>query len=436
VPVNGISDSTSALVPWIVVVSNHPFRPLRHRSVLLIWGAGVVSDAGTWIQLVVVGSLVAANTGSALQTGLIALATFMPQGIAAPVGGLLADRFDRSRVFVGGLAGQALFTTVLAVLLGVGVRTPIALAALIMCASAMGSIGAPAYSAMLPDLVPPEELMAMSSLGIYSWNAGRIVGPLLGTVLARSAGPAWTVAINAATFASLALAVLALRRKFMPHDTEPGSIRVRLVEGWMTARSVRSCVFGIAAVTVLNLFVGPFMGLIPAYVHEVFHGGVGLVGTFSSLQGIGAILGTLLVTALSPRYGRSRIMVVVAAVLVTSYLSYAFAPTAAFAAASVIGLGACTASTFTTMMYIVQRDAPHAQRGRVMSILQALVGFSYGIGILWLGMVGDAAGLRVAFAISASMVGLMTVLLARRLPDWRHSIDHGSSRPVVSATTG
>jgi MFS family permease len=187
---------------------------------------------------------------------------------------------------------------------------------------------------------------------------------------------------------------------------------------------------------VLNLFVGPFMGLIPAYVHEVFHGGVGLVGTFSSLQGIGAILGTLLVTALSPRYGRSRIMVVVAAVLVTSYLSYAFAPTAAFAAASVIGLGACTASTFTTMMYIVQRDAPHAQRGRVMSILQALVGFSYGIGILWLGMVGDAAGLRVAFAISASMVGLMTVLLARRLPDWRHSIDHGSSRPVVSATTG
>ena len=403
---------------------------------LLIWGAGVVSDAGTWIQLVVVGSLVAANTGSALQTGLIALATFMPQGIAAPVGGLLADRFDRSRVFVGGLAGQAAFTTVLAVLLGVGVRTPIALAALIMCASAMGSIGAPAYSAMLPDLVPPEELMAMSSLGIYSWNAGRIVGPLLGTVLARSAGPAWTVAINAVTFACLALAVLALRRKFIPHDTEPGSIRVRLVEGWMTARSIRSCVFGIAAVTVLNLFVGPFMGLIPAYVDEVFHGGVGLVGTFSSLQGIGAILGTLLVTALSPRYGRSRIMVVVAAVLVTSYLSYAFAPTAAFAAVSVIGLGACTASTFTTMMYIVQRDAPHAQRGRVMSILQALVGFSYGIGILWLGMVGDAAGLRVAFAISAGMVGLMTVLLARRLPDWRHSIDDGSSRAAVSATVG
>lgn len=400
---------------------------------LLIWGAGVISDAGTWIQLVVVGTLVASNTGSALQTGLIALATFMPQGIAAPLGGVLADRFDRSRVFVGGIIGQAFFTMLLAVLLGVGVRSPIALAGLIMCASAMGSLGAPAYAAILPDLVPPEELMAMSSLGIYSWNAGRIVGPLLGTVLARTAGPSWTVAINAATFAGMAVAVLSLRRKFIPHDVEPATIRVRLVEGWMTVRRVRSCAFGIAAVTVMNLFVGPFMGLIPAYVHGVFHGGVGLVGTFSSLQGIGAILGTLIVTALSQRFGRARIMRVVAAGLVLSYVSYALAPNAPWAAVSVMGLGAGVSSMFTTMMYIVQRDSPPAQRGRVMSILQALVGFSYGLGILWLGIVGDATSLRAAFLIAAGLVVVSTALLLRRLPDWRHSIDHGASVPQQSS---
>ncbi|CAB4892536.1 unannotated protein [freshwater metagenome] len=399
---------------------------------LLIWGAGAISDTGTWIQLVVVGSLVASNTGSALQTGLIALATFMPQGIAAPVGGLLADRFDRGRVFIGGLTGQALFTTVLAVLLGLGVRAPLALAALIMCSSAMGSLGGPSYAAMLPDLVPPEELMAMSALGIYSWNAGRIAGPLLATVLASTLGPAWTVGLNAMTFAGLALAVLALRRTFTPHDTEPGSIRVRLAEGWTAARSVRSCAFGIAAVTVLNLFVGPFMGLIPAYVHGQFHGGVRVIGMFSSIQGLGAIAGTLVVTALTPRFGRARIMVVVASALVLGYLAYAVAPTTATAAACVVVLGACTSSTFTTMMYIVQRDAPHAQRGRVLSILQALVGFSYGIGILWLGVLGDATSLRIAFATSSSLLTVSILILVRRMPDWRHSIDVGSA-PVLEA---
>ena len=160
-------------------MSNHPFRPLRHRGVRLLLGASVVSDIGTWVQLIVVGSLVAADTGSAVQTGLVALATFMPQGIAAPVGGLLADRFDRRKVFANALLAQAAITSVLAVVLGFGVRSPLVLTLLILLGSAAGSLGSPSSAAMQPDLVPPDELMAMISLGVYSWNGGRIVGPLL-----------------------------------------------------------------------------------------------------------------------------------------------------------------------------------------------------------------------------------------------------------------
>ena len=80
----------------------------------------------------------------------------------------------------------------------------------------------------------------------------------------------------------------------------------------------------------------------------------------------------------------------------------------------------------------MQRDAPHAQRGRVLSILQALVGFSYGIGILWLGVLGDATSLRIAFATSSSLLTVSILILVRRMPDWRHSIDVGSA-PVLEA---
>lgn len=113
-------------------MTNHPFLPLRHRAVRLLWGAAVVSDVGTWVQLIVVGSLVAAHTGSAIQTGLVALATFTPQALASPVGGLLADRFDRRKVFASALMAQALVTAVLAVTLGLGVRTPAPLIVLIL----------------------------------------------------------------------------------------------------------------------------------------------------------------------------------------------------------------------------------------------------------------------------------------------------------------
>src|SRR4051812_15133374 len=145
------------------LVTRHPFTPMRHKSVRLLWSAAVVSDIGTWVQLIVVGSLVAAHTGSALQTGLVALATFAPQGIASPVGGLLADRFDRRKVFATALVVQALVTTALAVTLGLGVRTPAVLILLILLASAAGATRAPADSAVFPGLVSPGKRMGGGS---------------------------------------------------------------------------------------------------------------------------------------------------------------------------------------------------------------------------------------------------------------------------------
>ena len=121
-------------------------------------GSLLVADAGAGIVELRngVGSLVAANTGSALQTGLVALATFAPQSIACPVGGLLADRFDRRKVFATALMVQALVTTALAVTLGLGVREPGVLFILILLASAAGATGAPSFAAMQPVVVPPE----------------------------------------------------------------------------------------------------------------------------------------------------------------------------------------------------------------------------------------------------------------------------------------
>ncbi|MGZ7036191.1 MAG: MFS transporter, partial [Ilumatobacteraceae bacterium] len=186
-----------------------------------------MSDVGTWVQLIVVGSLIAASTGSAIQTGLVALATFTPQALASPVGGLLADRFDRRKVFATALMVQAVVTAVLAVTLGLGIRTPAVLILLILLASAAGATGAPAYAAMLPDLVPPEEFLAMVSLGVYSWNSGRIIGPLLGTALVLTIGPAWTIGFNAASFVVLAAAVALVRRSFRPARSD-GTILDRL----------------------------------------------------------------------------------------------------------------------------------------------------------------------------------------------------------------
>ena len=412
-------------------MSKNPFIPLRHRAVRLLWGAAVISDIGTWVQLIVVGSLVAAHTGSAVQTGLVALATFMPQGIASPVGGILADRYDRRKVFATALMAQAAATTALAVVLGAGVRTPAVLTVLILVGSAAGSTGAPAYSAMQPDLVPPEELMAMVSLGVYSWNGGRIVGPMLGTVLALWWGPAWTVGFNAATFVVMAVAVTLVRRPFIPHGAVEAdrSVLTRLKNGYQALRVTPGCLHGVVLLIIFNLTAVPFMGLIPIYVRANFHGGTGLAGMVASAQGVGAIIGGLFVTLLATRRPRSSIVAGLIVVLPLALVLYALVPNSALLVPAATLLGGSSASMFITVSAIIQRDAPSISRGRILAIQQASMGTSYGIGLLMIGAIGDLTSLRVAFTVGAMSLVVCFVALTIRSRHWRAALD-GAFRPV------
>ncbi len=410
-------------------MSTHPFVPLRHRHVRLLWGAAVVSDIGTWVQLIVVGSLVAAGTGSAVQTGLVALATFMPQGIASPVGGLLADRYDRRKVFAWALSVQALVTGVLALVLHAGVRSPLVLTLLILLGSAAGSTGSPAYSAMQPDLVPPEELMAMVSLGAYSWNSGRIVGPLLGSVLAATVGPAGTVAFNALSFVVMATAVASLRRPFRPSTVSDGGFRERMVGGYRALRTTPGCFHGVTLLVLFNLTAVPFMGLIPIYVRSGFGGGTSLAGTVASAQGVGAILGGITVTMLATRFARSFLIGRVTAAVSLGLLCYALAPNTGLLVPAAMLLGAASSSMFISTSSVIQRDAPSASRGRIMAIMQAAMGISYGIGLLFIGIIGDLSSLHVAFSTGAVLLLAGFWALTRRSRNWRRAFD-GSPAPT------
>ncbi len=403
-------------------MTNHPFKPLRHRAVRLLWGAAVVSDVGTWVQLIVVGSLVAASTGSAIQTGLVALATFTPQALASPVGGLLADRFDRRKVFATALMVQALVTAVLAVTLGLGVRTPAILILLILLASAAGAMGAPAYAAMLPNLVPPEEFLAMVSLGVYSWNSGRIIGPLLGTALVLTVGPAWTIGFNAASFVVLATAVTLVRRSFRPEHSD-GSITDRLVGGLRTARTTPGCWHGIALLVLFNLTIVPFMGLIPIYARSEYHGGTGLAGMVASAQGIGAIIGGVTVTVLAHRHPRSLLIGRLIMLSAMGLGLYAAAPSPVWVVCASGLLGGAAAGLYISSSTIIQRDSPEGSRGRVMSIMQSAQGVSYGIGLLFIGSIGDATNLHLAFGVGAVLLLAGFGLLTLRSRHWRSAVD-------------
>jgi len=393
--------------------------------------------------LAAIGSLVAASSGSSLAIAMVAAATFAPQGICSPLGGLLADRFERRRVFLTTLGAQAVLTSLIAVMVALGVRSAMALSLMVLLQSSAGALGGPSLQAILPDLVDPDELGAAVALGVTSWNSGRIVGPLLATLLVPI-GTQWAVAANAASFYVLWIAIVCCRRRFQPSTHAWTSFTGELVAGVRALRRSSGCMAAVLTICVISVTANPFIGIIPATSRALVtrNGGIAtdanvssIVGRLLSAQGIGAILGSLLVANLLRRYRPSIIISTALTSLAAFAALHQYAPTWLLTAMCIFVLGGSMAMLQSVLGTVVQRDASPAHRGRILSWYQGLNGFCYGVGLLIMGWTADHYGLRPTF-IAAGLALAIFVVLARRSDVWADAMDGElavAPEPVVVA---
>ena len=210
-------------------------RPLRSRNFALIWSAALVSNLGSWMQTVALGVLVYTHTGSAGAgwAGLVAAAGFVPIVLLAPVGGALADRLDRRKWLILTTLAETMFATVLAVLAGLHHDPPWALVLLSFLGGASGAIGFPAYQAMVPDLVPSEDLLGAVSLSSAQYNLGRVIGPAVAGLILLTQNYAIVFGVNAASFGAVVIALLLVHLPRPVPVAGDQSMFQRIVEGWI-----------------------------------------------------------------------------------------------------------------------------------------------------------------------------------------------------------
>jgi MFS family permease len=406
-------------------------RPLRHRQYALFWASGAASDIGTWVQLAAIGSLVAASSGSTRSTALVAAATFAPQGLCSPLGGVLADRYDRRRIFLGTLGIQTVVTAMIAVAIASGVRSASALSLMVLVQASAGSLGGPAMQAILPDLVPHSELTAAVSLGLTGWNAGRVVGPLLAALLVPL-GTHWAIGANGISFAILWCAIARLRRSFPPAVRDHESVRAELADGIVTLMRTRGCITALLSVIAMHLTLIPFMGMVPATARALLSANgetpdeSAISSTASwlmSAQGIGAIIGSVLVVSLLHHMTRAHLLTIVLTSAAALLIAHAVAPTVALSIAAIAPLGASIAIAQSTFGGVVQRDAPTEHRGRVLSWYAGCMGLSYATGLWWVGSLADRIGIETAFVVAA-LVAMALLIVATRISDtWGPAIN-------------
>ncbi len=382
-------------------------RPLRSRNFALIWSAALVSNVGSWMQTVALGVLVFARTDQPGWTGLVAAAGFLPIGLLAPLGGALADRLDRRRWLILTTLAEMSFATVLAVLAATRHDPPGVLVLLSFLGGASGAIGFPAYQAMVPDLVPPADLLGAVSLSSAQFNLGRVIGPALAGLALLTHNYGLVFGINAASFGAVVVALMLVRLPRPLNAGGPLRIVSRIVDGAKVAFAEPGCRSAIELIAIVALLASPFIALVPAMAGAVHRQGVSVpvaTALLVTAQGIGAVAGALALPSLAERWGRRRVLRIALFVLPLLLAVYGLAPGLWWSAAAFLVVGAGYICVLSGLNTVVQLRAPAEARGRVLSIYMMGLGVVYPIGAVLQGGIADRAGVRAVTVGGAALL--------------------------------
>jgi len=380
------------------------FSALRHRDFRLFWFGALVSFFGTWIQNVGQGWLVYELTGSETLLGLLTLITNGPMMVLTPVGGWLADRYDKKLILT--LTQSALALTALA--LSVAVFGGFASFGLIAVLAAVSGVAAaidiPTRHTMISSIVPPEDLANAIPLNAATFNLARLVGPAIGGFLLEQFGAGTCYFINGVSFLALISALHMIRADLKPNHRKGGTMLSNLSEGFTYVWRRRDF-----RVLSLMVFVAAFFGmffisLLPAVAKSKFNLGGNGLGMLMSSTGVGAVIGLLGLAGLSrvPRRGPVLSLAMFGIGLGSIGLALSTEPYQAMLA--LVLLGMCGSAFLSGVNAVYQSLSGPGIRGRVISVHIWVVAAANPIGSFVFGRLSERNGLEFAFTLGGTVV--------------------------------
>jgi MFS family permease len=367
------------------------FRLLRDNpDYARLWLAQSISLIGDWFSTVALLSLVSAYTdNSGLAVSLLLLARFLPPLLVGPYAGVLVDRLNRKHLLIFSDSLRAII--VLSLLLANQPDRLWLIYVLTVLQFALTSLFEPGQSAILPSLVPAEDLVRANVFGSVTWSIMLAIGAAVGGVVATVLGTPAALVIDAATFAVSALLIASIRTTITGYgEKKEGMERSQLgfVDG------LRYVVRHPATAAVLLVKLGGNIGnvdtLMTAYATRLFvvgNDGTGSLGLFYAAFGVGAILGPLVLNRLNDgSVSRMRRLIVVSYVWIAiGWFVMGGAPTLILATLALIIKAMGSSIYWTYSSAILQKVTPDQFLGRLFSL--------------------DLAGYRLATVISTLITG-------------------------------
>lgn len=385
-------------------------RPLRNRDFRIYYTGSAVSSFGSVISFVVIPFQVAVLTESPFLVGLLGLCELLPLLVTSFVGGALADYVDRRKLVLWcEVALTALTALLLLNSLG-GTPQLWALYVIAALTSGLSGLARPSREALIPRLVTPEEIPAVSGLQSTYHNIASIGGPALAGLLLANFPLAWVYAIDLATFAVSLLCLALIRAVPPPPGADRPSVR-SVVDGLRYARK-RPELLGTYLVDMNAMFFGMPMALYPFLALKF--GGPQVLGLLHAAPAAGALLASM-TSGWSARVHRHGLMVLLAAgVWGLGVLGFGLSPSLwmALLFLALAGFGDMISGLFRGIIW--NQTIPDHFRGRLAGIEQLSYLSGPTLGNLESGIAAKG------FGISGSVVfgGVMSLVGTAALAVW------------------
>ncbi len=396
-------------------VRRHPYvRLALNGSFSALWAGQLISLFGDRLNQLAIVAVVAISTGSALATGLVFFAATLPNLVLSPIAGTFVDRWDHKDVMVVSDILRAALVLILPV---AAVTNIILVYPLIFLVTSISVFFRPARVAILPRIVPREDLLsANSALWVGETMADVLGYPLAGlfvALLASSVPVAFWV--DSATYLASAgllatIVVHGARPSKAPSADDRPSFVAELAAGWKFLRRETVLLANTLQGAAGQFSLGIAIALTPSFVQLTFsNSGFGWQAAYGFLEtGIGAgnLIGGFVIGLIGAKLAKGRMVIAGYAVWGLMIFLFALTDNLALAIGLSFGQGVANMIFIIPSQTLFQERTPGDMMGRVVGLRFALVFGSMTIAILFGSVMGEVFGPAPILALS----GLITAV--------------------------
>jgi MFS family permease len=411
----------TTVAPAAATSSGGPLSPLKHRVFAIVWTATVVSNVGSWLQSAAAGWLMTDLSPNPRIVALVQVASYLPMFLFVLPAGALADVLDRRRLLLLMEVVGTLLTAVFALLVRLGQVTPLTLLAFILLAGIAEALATPAWQAIVPQLVPRQDLPQAIALNGVGINISRAIGPALAGLIIIDLGIAAPFWLNALSNLGVVGALIWWRSATAGPGTKlpPERLGRAMRVGLRYARHSPRLSATIVHAAGFFLFASAYWALLPLVARVQLAGTARLYGILLGAIGLGAILGAFALPYLKKALSPDQLMAggtVGTAAALTLY-GLAHAPATALAASLLAG--ASWILVLGTLNVSAQVSLPAWVRGRGLAVFATVLFGSMTLGSAVWGQVASSLGLSMAhFLAAGGAVALIPML-------WRFKLQTG-----------